>query len=134
MAMDKQITNREISRYLKQVKALIPIYGKRERSFLVELNTAIEDYIESSPSADIQQMHSHFGEPTKVASDYLSESDSDYLTRQIKRIRHIRIIVFILVVLIIAAFGVRMGLNYKNYSDARESYLSIKETIIDRTD
>jgi hypothetical protein len=127
--MDKQI-----SRYIKQVKALLPVYGKRERAFIAELSASIEEYMESSPSADIQQVRAHFGEPPKVVSDYFSEADSDYLTNQIKRVRHIRAIVFVVVALIIIAFAVRMGLYYKNYMEAKESYLSIEETVIDETD
>jgi uncharacterized membrane protein len=125
--------NKQISRYLKQVKALLPVYGKRERAFIAELSASIEEYMESSPAADIQQVRAHFGEPPKVVSDYFSEADSDYLASQIKRVRHIRGIIFALIVLMILAIGIRMGLYYKVYLDAKESYLSIEETVIDKT-
>jgi hypothetical protein len=130
--MDKQNINVEISGYIKQVKTLLPVNGKRERAFLGELTASVEDYIESSPSVDMRQVRSHFGEPAKVVSEYLSSADSDYLSGQVKRIKHIRIIVFALVALVILSIGIGVGLAYKNYLDAKDAYLDVKETVVEQ--
>jgi hypothetical protein len=130
--MNKQNINSETSAYLKHVKALLPVNGKRERAFLRELAASVEDYIESSPSDDIRQARLRFGEPTKVVSEYLSNADADYLSGQVKRLRHIRIIVCALVALVILSIGIEVGLNYKNYLEAEDSYLTVKETVVER--
>lgn len=111
---------------------LLPVYGKRERAFIAELTSSVEDYIESSPSADGEQIQSRFGKPTGVVSDYLSNADTDYLSEQVKRLKRIRIIVFALVVLVVLSVSIRAGLNYRNYLEARDSFLTIKETVIER--
>jgi hypothetical protein len=130
--MDKRNIDLEISRYIKQAKALLPVYGKRERAFIGELTASIEECFESSSSIDMEQIRSRFGTPPDAVSEYLSNVDADYLLGQVKRIKHIRAIVFALVAFVILSIGIKMGLNYKNYLDAKNAYVDATETVVER--
>ena len=67
------ITNKEINRYIKDIKKEL-LYGTKEsRQFLKELKQNVTDYAEENQNADMAQVTEQFGKPEDIAKTYLAD-------------------------------------------------------------
>lgn len=107
--------NKNCSRYLRDLKHLMPIYGKKQRKYLYTLKQSIDDFCISTPTPTYEDLINHFGTPQEIIGDYIRELDTKILLKQINRNYYLQII---LRILFISAFVccILYGINcYRAY-------------------
>lgn len=75
--------SKEIKKYLKEIKLLLPAFSKEEKKFLRDLLERIEDYLDENPNATMQDIENQFGTPTEIAQSYMSSLDLDVLLKRL---------------------------------------------------
>ena len=118
-------------KYLKSVKKLFPIYGKKERQYIKNLQTPLQEYAEEKEDLSYEELTEEFGTPPHVISEYFSEVDDEYLFRQLRIRGYVKkFLIFVLVAFVIL-IGNRYYLAYQNYENAMEEHIIYEETIIE---
>lgn len=118
-------------KYLKSVKKLFPIYGKKERQYIKNLQTPLQEYAEEKEGLSYEELTEEFGTPPHVISEYFSEVDDEYLFRQLRVRGYVKkFLIFVLVAFVIL-IGYRYYLAYQNYENAMEEHIIYEETIIE---
>lgn len=118
-------------KYLKSVKKLFPIYGKKERQYIKNLQTPLQEYAEEKEGLSYEELTEEFGTPPHVISEYFSEVDDEYLFRQLRIRGYVKkFLIFVLVAFVIL-IGYRYYLAYQNYENAMEEHIIYEETIIE---
>ncbi|MCI5620493.1 MAG: DUF6120 family protein [Lachnospiraceae bacterium] len=74
--------NKICKRYLRDLKHLFPIYGKKQRQYLHTVTESVTDFCKSNPGITYDKLVEHFGLPQEIIADYLRELDSNSLIRQ----------------------------------------------------
>jgi hypothetical protein len=110
-------------RYLKEIKTLIPIFGKDERLFFSELTTEVEDYVASNAPTGYEGIVSRFGRPNVVVSDYIDNADVEHIIKQIRTAKTIKIVLLIAIVAVIATLVAVTAIRYIGYLEGQEHYL-----------
>jgi uncharacterized membrane protein len=84
-------------KYLRDLKHLMPVYGKEQRIYLNTIDQSLDDYCNSNPDASYEELVENFGSPQEIIGDYLREQDTHTLIKQInrRRILHLNAIVFL---------------------------------------
>jgi hypothetical protein len=128
--MVRQDARGGLKRYFKEIKSLFPVYGEREKLFLADFMSDVNDYAALHPDSDYEQFTSAFGEPKTVVAQYIADADSTYLTKQIKIARFVKagIMVFIIAFVIMAAAVITI--HYVGYIKAHESYIAREVTTV----
>ena len=118
-------------KYLKSLKKLFPIYGKKERQYIRNLQTPLQEYAEEKEDLSYEELTEEFGTPSHVISEYFSEVDDEYLFRQLRIRGYVKkFLIFVLVAFVIL-IGYRYYLAYQNYENAMEEHIIYEETIIE---
>lgn len=74
--------------YYKNIKKIFPKHGKKEREFLNDIKSQIEDYENENKSCTYLDYEQNFGTPVDVVISYYEMVDAKYLikTMQIRKI------------------------------------------------
>ena len=95
------ITQKEINRYIKDIKKEL-LYGTKEsRQFLKELKQNVTDYAEENQNADMAEVTEQFGKPEDIAATFFEQYDKNEIKRKVN-VRRVIIAASITVVLMIA--------------------------------
>lgn len=100
-----QVTEAELKIYRKQIKQAITASSKEKRIILQGLFNGIDEYTEQHPNTSLGDLHAHFGTPSEIAAEYISE----VTPKEVKRFsRRKKVILGLLVVLVmcIALFAI----------------------------
>jgi hypothetical protein len=120
--MQQEFEN-DLKHYFKEIKSLFPAYGKREKQFLADLTSDVNEYIASNPEDGYAGLISAFGEPKTIVSQYIAGVDSEYLAKQIRTARIVKICVAIIAAAVIIAMALIVLFNYLDSLKAQESYI-----------
>ncbi|WP_294580028.1 DUF6120 family protein [uncultured Thomasclavelia sp.] len=125
--------NKNITLYKKNLITLMPLRTKKERAYINEYMTNVEEYCLDFTDASYDEIVENFGEPKSVVLAYLKECDENYLlkrinTRDIVKKSLCSIVIIICCLLLIITYQVYMG-----YLEERNSYVIREEiTRVDR--
>lgn len=117
--------------YCKNAKIFFPLYGKKEKAYLKELETTIEDYCEDKNIVSLGQLYISYGVPSDVARSYYSTYQTEHLIKKIYLRQGIKSLLVLLVTvafLTVGVFGTRL---YQTYRDFKDNSVSSVETIIE---
>ena len=116
--------------YIRQVKAIFPLYGRERKRFISDLKEAVESHIEDTKDGSYEGIVKHFGSSAEVVSEYIEGMDPEVLYRKIT-FRH-RITTIAVIALIAVLIGVVIDLlwDYSAYRKDVESIVVERETII----
>lgn len=137
MAVNEKIRERGSSvkditqKYLKSVKKLFPIYGKKERQYIKNLQTPLQEYAEEKEDVSYENLTEEFGTPSHVISEYFSEVDDEYLFRQLRVRGYVKKFLIFVVIALFMLIGYRYYLAYQNYENAMEEHMIYEETYIE---
>ena len=96
------ITQKEINRYIKDIKKEL-LYGTKEsRQFLKELKQNVTDYAEENQNADMAQVTEQFGKPEDIAATFFEQYEKNEIKRKVN-VRRVIIAAVVVVVLMIGA-------------------------------
>ena len=118
-------------KYLKSVKKLFPIYVKKERQYIKNLQTPLQEYAEEKEDLSYEELTEEFGTPPHVISEYFSEVDDEYLFRQLRVRGYVKKFMIFVLVAFVILIGYRYYLAYQNYENAMEEHIIYEETIIE---
>ena len=126
----KNLVSKDLRLYFKQIKSLLPLYGKQERRFLENFKEDVEDYIERNQDATIDDVISEFGEATYIAASYIESLESEDLNKRLS-LKKMFWYMILAVVMIAFAFAVfEAVLLYKEYLAAQDAHMVREETTI----
>jgi hypothetical protein len=126
--MVQQKFENDLKRYFKEIKSLFPVYGEREKQFLANLMSDIGKFTGSNPISDYVQLISSFGEPKTIVSQYLAEADSDYLAKQIKTAKFVRIGVIAIIIAAVVVIVSVIAIMYVDFVKGQTQYLDREVT------
>lgn len=129
-----ETNEKSLLQYRKDIKLMLPIYGKKEKQYLDKLFNGIEDYIEDHPDVTSNQIIDKFGSPKDVAGSYIMSVDQDYLLKNLRKNAIIKKgICLIATILIIFCVSVS-SIMYFTYLDAKNYNIDSIETTIEYID
>lgn len=117
--------------YCKNAKFFFPLYGKKEKAYLKELESAIEDYCEDNNIISLGQLYIAYGVPSDVARSYYATFETEHLIKKIYFRQGLKSLLIVLVAtafLTVGIFGTRLYQTYRNFKD---NSVSSVETIIE---
>ena len=112
---------------LKEIKALLPVYGKYEKRFFRDIKDSISEL--ESENITYEFLCKELGRPEDLIVNYYQEIDSHYLRKQLKRSRIIKITIIVILILAIGLFICRMVFLYNLYLDGKDAVIT-HETIV----
>ena len=121
--------NKEQKRYLKEIKALLPVYGKYEKRFFRDIKDSIGEL--ESENITYEFLCKELGRPEDLIVNYYQEIDSTYLRKQLKRTRSIKAVVLIIVLLAVVISLCRLGFLYSLYLDGKDAIITHELVVIE---
>lgn len=121
--------NKEQKRYLKEIKALLPVYVKYEKRFFHDIKDAICEL--DAEHITYELLCRELGRPEDLIVNYYQEIDSAYLRKQLKRTRSIKSAVLIIVLLAIGISLCRLGFLYSLYLDGKNAIITHELVVIE---
>ena len=121
--------NKEQKRYLKEIKALLPVYGKYEKRFFHDIKDAICEL--DAEHITYELLCRELGRPEDLIVNYYQEIDSAYLRKQLKRTRSIKSAVLIIVLLAVGISLCRLGFLYSLYLDGKNAIITHELVVIE---
>ena len=122
--------SKEIKKYLKEIKLLLPAFNKEEKKFLRDLMERIEDYLDENPNATMQDIENQFGTPMEIAQSYMSSLDLDVLLKRLSISRFVRRFFAIVAICMILGLCVYSICMYKAYIYYKDTLVTNSETVI----
>ena len=116
--------------YIRQVKAIFPLYGRERKRFINDLKEAVESHIEDTKDGSYEDIVKHFGSPAEVVSDYIEGMDPEALYRKITFSRRITTIAVIALIAVLIGVVIDLLWDYSAYRKDVESIVVERETII----
>ena len=121
--------NKEQKRYLKEIKALLPVYGKYEKRFFLDIKDSICEL--DAEHITYEMLCLELGRPEDLIVNYYQEIDSTYLRKQLKRTRSITEVVLIIVLLAVVISLCRLGFLYSLYLDGKDAIITHELVVIE---
>lgn len=116
--------------YIRQVRAIFPLYGRERKRFINDLKEAVESHIEDTKDGSYEDIVKHFGSPAEVVSDYIEGMDPEALYRKITFRRRITTIAVIALIAVLIGVVIDLLWDYSAYRKDVESIVVERETII----
>ncbi len=95
------ITQKEINRYIKDIKKELLYNSKQSREFLAGLRQNVCDFAAENENADIGAVKEHFGKPEEIAATFFEQYDKNEIKRKVN-VRRVAVIVGIMMFLVFA--------------------------------
>ena len=112
------ITQKQINKYIKDIKKEL-LYGTKEsRQFLKELKQNVTDYAEENQNADMEQVTEQFGKPEDIAATFFEQYGKEDIKKKVD-IRRVVIAATIAVIILLSFFIIGTLINF--YGDGHGS-------------
>lgn len=119
--------------YIKNAKALFPLMNKDERKYFKKLRINVEDFCEVNSVSSIEELYRDFGTPSDIANSYFSNADLDYILKQIKRTKIIKISLITIIVSVLIVVSTYCYILYSSHQVYLEQQIFMEETYIKDT-
>ena len=126
-----KISQTELKQYFKQIKLLLPIYGKEEKVFINDLKKTVDAYVEEHPDCTYADILERFEEPAEVVYNYISSLDQHALCKRISLRKTIKRAIIIVVIAAVVAFAVKIVLDYQSYLKYLNTIVTHEKIIIE---
>jgi len=101
--------------YVSQVKAILPVWGKKEKAFVRKLHDNLCDYCEDNNTSAIDELYKSFGTPQEIVFDYISLMEPDAISKRINTAKIIRTLIISLLALVTIATSALCITLYSEY-------------------
>ena len=127
----KKKVNKAIKRYLKEIRNLLPVYGRKEKAFVMMIKTSILETYGTESTVGYDMICSEFGSPKEIVISYFAEVEDDELYKRVRFSKMIKIAA-IFIVLIVAAIAVfKSILLYDSYKKSVDAIITQEVTVIE---
>lgn len=107
--------------YVSQVKAILPVWGKKEKAFVKKLYGDLCDYCEDNNVNTIEELYKGYGTPQEIAFEYISLMEPDVISKRINTSKFIRTLAIGLLTLVtIATSAFCIGLYHEYQVQVRQ--------------
>jgi len=84
--------------YVSQVKAILPLWGKKEKALIRKLRSDLYDYCEYNNINTIEELYKRHGTPQEVVFEYISLMEPNVISKRINIAKYVKILVATLLV------------------------------------
>lgn len=128
----KKKVNKEIKRYLKEIKNLLPVYGKKEKAFVMMIKTSILETYGTESTVGYDMICSEFGSPKEIVISYFAEVDDDELYKRVRFSRVVKIAAVCIVLIVAATAVFKSILLYDSYKKSVDAIITQEVTVIEQ--
>ena len=111
---------KELRKYLQQIKILIPVRSPDVKKFLRDFRSSLEEYTEEHPDWTMEDIIQRFGSSVDVVHDYISAIDPEDIRKRLVKFRLIRNVVIIVVIAALAGISIATGYRLWMLEDIRQ--------------
>lgn len=111
---------KELKKYLQQIRILIPIRSPGVKKFLRDFRSSLEEYTEEHPDWTMEDITQRFGSPVDIVHDYISAIDPEDILRRLVKFRIIRNAIIIIVIAALAGISIATGYRLWMLNDLRQ--------------
>jgi len=116
--------------YVSQVKAILPVWGKKEKTFVKKLHNDLCDYCEDNSVIAIDELYKGFGTPQEIVFEYISLMEPDAISKRINIAKYIKILIASLITISFLATAIWSIYIYHLYDIAqRQEIVAIEDSI-----
>lgn len=83
--------------YVSQVKAILPLWGKKEKAFVKKLHSDLCDYCEDNNVNTIEELYKGYGTPQEIAFEYIALMKPEVISTRINTAKYIKLLVVSLI-------------------------------------
>ena len=127
----KKKGNKEIKRYLKEIKNLLPVYGRKEKAFVMMIKTSILETYGTESTVGYDMICSEFGSPKEIVISYFAEVDDDELYKRVRFSKMIKIAAIFIVLIVAATAVFKSILLYDSYKKSVDAIITQEVTVIE---
>ena len=127
----KKKVNKEIKRYLKGIKNLLPVYGRKEKAFVMMIKTSILETYGTESTVGYDMICSEFGSPKEIVISYYAEVDDDELYKRVRFSMMIKIAAIFIVLIVAATAVFKSILLYDSYKKSVDAIITQEVTVIE---
>lgn len=115
----------DTKKYLRNIKKLFPIYGKKEKEFL----HSIQHQIGNIDNCQYDNLVEELGDPTDIISSYYQQIDKDYLMKKLNIKKIIKFACILITIFVLLTCLWRVYVLNKAYEEFQKQNFYFEETI-----
>lgn len=127
----KKKVNKEIKRYLKEIRNRLPVYGKKEKAFVMMIKTSVLETYGTESTVGYDMICSEFGSPKEIVISYFAEVDDDELCKRVRFSRVVKIAAVCIVAVVAATAVFESILLYDSYKKSVDAIITQEVTVIE---
>lgn len=117
----KKTPSAAVKQYIKDVKTVLPCYGKQEKAFVKYLKQQLTDYMEQKPLITYNDLVNEFGYPANLIADYYQSSDEDTLIHKLKIRKYFYSVIIAGILAVLFVSGLRYAVIQKIIYDTNHT-------------
>lgn len=123
--------NKLCKEYIKEVKAMFPVKGKKEHKYIIQLNKDIEDYCEESNATTKEELYENYGNPVDVVAEYFSAIGAPYVIKKIRISKYIKALIAIIIAILISLSTLYANILWEEHQMIMRQEVVIVEEVIE---
>lgn len=127
----KKKVNKAIKRYLKEIRNLLPVYGRKEKAFVMMIKTSILETYGTESTVGYDMICSEFGSPKEIVISYFAEVEDDELYKRVRFSKMIKIVAIFIVLIVAATAVFKSILLYDSYKKSVDAIITQEVTVIE---
>lgn len=128
----KKKVNKAIKRYLKEIRNLLPVYGRKEKAFVMMIKTSILETYGTESTVGYDMICSEFGSPKEIVISYFAEVEDDELYKRVRFSKMIKIAAIFIVLIVAATAVFKSILLYDSYKKSVDAIITQEVTVIEQ--
>lgn len=117
-------------KYIKEVKAMFPVKGKKERLYLKNLARDVEMLCEEENILGKEDLYEKYGKPVEVVAEYFATVETDYVLKKLRISRYIKALVAVVIAIVIALSSMIAVFRWETHQMIlREEMVDVEEVI-----
>lgn len=112
--------NKACKTYYKNLKLFLPIHKAKEKQLFQDIKSALTNLSEENPTINYSEICDELGNPEEIVSDYYSNCDSSYLTKNLRFACYIRRMFVAVLIAVIIVTGVRSFYLHELYVQSQK--------------
>lgn len=117
--------------YIKEVKAMFPVKGKKERLYLKNLARDVEMLCEEENITSKEKLYEKYGKPVEVVAEYFATVETDYVLKKLRISRYIKALIAVIITIIVVYSSVYIYAFIETQQIAARQEIVDVETIIE---
>lgn len=93
--------HKDMKRYIKETKTIIPINSKNKKEFIKMLEEKIMEFTYTENKFSYNEIVEAFGTPNEVASAYIEELDTKTIIKELKMKKYLKVLSYVVLVSIL---------------------------------